>query len=64
MLKFASDVNMEKHNNILQTILEKLKRPWSHNGWDLKDASDNLKIDRDIVMAAVKDDGWNIEFAS
>ena len=45
-------------------FFEKLKRPWSHNEWYLKDASENLKIDRDIVMVAVKDDGWNIEFAS
>ena len=30
----------------------------------LKFASLELRGDRDIVMVAVKDDGWNIDFAS
>ena len=35
-------------------ILDLLKRPWSRNGWRLKDASKNIKRDREIVMATVR----------
>ena len=48
-------------NNI---ILDQLYTPWIHNGWALKDASEGLKIDREIVMAAVKQHGRNVKFAS
>ena len=43
-------INTEERNN----ILEKLNRHWSADGWKLKDTSEDLKRDREIVMAAVK----------
>ena len=43
-------INTQDRNN----ILELLNRPWSWNEWVLKDASDDQKRDREIVMDAVK----------
>ena len=45
-------------------ILELLKRPWSWNGWRLKDASENLKRDGEIVMAVIRQNGKALNFAS
>ena len=53
-------INTEERNN----ILEKLERPVILNGWDLEFASEDLKRDREIVMAAVKQDFRALEFAS
>ena len=53
-------INTEKRNN----ILEKLNRPWNWNGWELQDASEDMKRDSEIVMAAVKQYGNALEFAS
>ena len=53
-------INQEKRNK----ILEKLGTPWSWNGWRLEDASENLRRDREIVMAVVKLYGLTLEFAS
>ena len=46
------------------TILDKLKRFWSWNGWRLMDTSEDMKIDREIVMSAVKKHGIMTKFAS
>ena len=54
------NIDKEEHDN----ILELLKRPWSRDGWRLKDASKNIKGDREIVMAAVRQNGWALRFAS
>ena len=53
-------INMEDRSN----ILELLNRPWSWNGWALKDTSEDLKRDSEIVMTAVKQYGKALEFAS
>ena len=53
-------INTKERNN----ILEKLNRPWNWNGWKLQDASEYLKRDSEIVMAAVKHVGNVLEFAS
>ena len=53
-------IKMEESN----IILDELYTPWIHNGWALKDASEDLKIDREIVRAAVKQNGRNIKFVS
>ena len=59
-ISVEDNINMQERNN----ILELLKEPRSWNGWELKDASDDLKRDREIVMAAVKQNGRALEFAS
>ena len=45
-------------------ILEILNTPWSGDGWRLEDASENHKIDREVVMAAIKKILFLVEFAS
>ena len=59
-ISVEDEINMEERNN----ILEPLKRPSSWDGWELKDASENLKRDNEIVMAAVKTNGKALKFAS
>ena len=53
-------INTKERNN----ILEKLNRPWNWNGWELQDASQDLKRYSEIVVAAVKQYGNALEFAS
>ena len=53
-------INMEECNN----ILEKFNRPWTRNGWSLQIASENLKRDSEIVIAAVKQNGKALQFTS
>ena len=50
----------EKHKN----ILEKLNGTWCWNGRVLEDASEDLRRDREIVMAAVKHHGYALQFVS
>ena len=59
-ISVGDKINMEERNNILET----LNGPRSRDGWALKDASENLKRDSEIVMAAVKQYGNALEFAS
>ena len=54
------NINKEEHDN----ILELLRTPCSWNDWRLKDASENIKIDVEIVMAAVRHNGFALKFAS
>ena len=51
---------MEERNS----ILDKLNRPQNWNGWELKDASEDLKRDIEIVMAAVTQYVKALQFAS
>ena len=53
-------IEKEDHNN----ILEILRSPLSCIGWRLKDASYNLKRDREIVMDAVIYNGGALKFVS
>ena len=46
------------------TIFEIMSTPWSRDGWRLKGASENLRRDREIVMAAVKQYGLVLQFVS
>ena len=59
-ISVEDEINTEDRNN----ILDKLNRLWSRDGWALKDASEDMKRDRDIVMTAVKQNGWSPQLAS
>ena len=59
-ISVENNINMEECNN----IIELLKRPWNWDGWALKDASEDMKGDREIVMAAVKQNGDALECIS
>ena len=59
-ISVGDNINMEERNSILET----LNRPWSQDEWNLDFASKDLKRDRDIVMAAVKQRGWALKDAS
>ena len=59
-ISVEDEINMEERNN----ILEKLNRPWSLYGWHLKYASEDVKRDRYIVMAAVNHDANSSSFPS
>ena len=53
-------VDTEERDN----ILELLKTHWSGDRWRLENESENHKLDREIVMAAVKQTAFSIVFAS
>ena len=53
-------IDKEDRNN----ILELLRKSWSRNVWRLEDALENLRRDRDLVMAAGNHLGFSLEFAS
>ena len=52
-------VDTDKRDN----ILELLKKPWVQNGWRLENASENHKRDREIVISAINQIVFSIEFA-
>ena len=54
------NIDKEDRNN----ILELLRKYWSRNVWRLEDTSDNLRRDRELVMAAGNNLGFALEFAS
>ena len=59
-ISVKNNIYKEEPNN----ILEILRTPWSWNEWSIEVASENLKRHEEILMAAIRQNGVALKFAS